>query len=135
MSNSSANAPGPGVKIIVDGNFQWTVKQALRFARETEETDLYWIEDPVPHHDYPGMREVTGAVKQTICAGEVYQHPHQFRWLLEGRCSDIVMIDQDLGLTGFLKVAHMAEIYGAPVVNHLAPEVAEPMPLPPSPMA
>jgi L-alanine-DL-glutamate epimerase-like enolase superfamily enzyme len=114
---------GPGVKIIVDGNFQWTVKQALRFARETEEADLYWIEDPVPHHDYPGMREVTEAAKQNICAGEVYQHPHQFRWLLEGRCCDNVMIDQDLGLTGFLKVAHMAEVYGCPVVNHLAPEV------------
>ncbi len=114
---------GPAVKIIVDGNFQWTVKQALRFARETEESDLYWIEDPVPHHDYPGMREVTGKSKQSICAGEVYQHPHQFRWLLEGRCADYVMIDQDLGLTGFLKVAHMAEAHGRPVVNHLAPEV------------
>jgi mandelate racemase len=33
------------------------------------------------------------------------------------------MIDQDLGLTGFLRVAHMAGIYGCPVVNHLAPEV------------
>jgi L-alanine-DL-glutamate epimerase-like enolase superfamily enzyme len=114
---------GPDVKIIVDGNFQWTVKQALRFARETEETDLYWIEDPVPHHDYPGMREVTAAAKQNITCGEVYQHPHQFRWLLEGRCADNVMIDQDLGLTGFLKVAHMAETYGCPVINHLAPEV------------
>ncbi len=114
---------GPDVKIIVDGNFQWTVKQALRFARETEEADLYWIEDPVPHHDYPGMREVTEKAKQSICAGEVYQHPHQFRRLLEGRCADYVMIDQDLGLTGFLKVAHIAEAYGCPVVNHLAPEV------------
>jgi L-alanine-DL-glutamate epimerase-like enolase superfamily enzyme len=114
---------GPNVKIIVDGNFQWTVKQALRFARETEEADLYWIEDPVPHHDYAGMREITGKATQSICAGEVYQHPHQFRQLLEGRCSDYVMIDQDLGLTGFLKIAHMAEAFGCPVINHLAPEV------------
>jgi L-alanine-DL-glutamate epimerase-like enolase superfamily enzyme len=114
---------GPDVKIIVDGNFQWTAKQALRFARETEEADLYWIEDPVAHHDYAGMAEVTAATKQSICAGEVYQQPHQFRWLIEGRCSDYVMIDQDLGLTGFLKVAHMAETYGCPVINHLAPEV------------
>jgi L-alanine-DL-glutamate epimerase-like enolase superfamily enzyme len=33
------------------------------------------------------------------------------------------MIDQDLGLTGFLKVAKMAGARGCPVVNHLAPEV------------
>jgi L-alanine-DL-glutamate epimerase-like enolase superfamily enzyme len=114
---------GPAVKIIVDGNFQWTVKDALRFARETEGLDLYWIEDPVPYHDYDGMRQVTEASRQRICAGEVFQQPHEFRWLLERRCSDYVMIDQDLGLTGFLKVAHMAETYGRPVVNHLAPEV------------
>jgi len=114
---------GPDVRIIVDGNFQWSVKQALRFARETEELDLYWIEDPVAHHDFEGMRRITEAARQRICAGEVFQHPHEFRRLLEGRCADNVMIDQDLGLTGFLKVAHMAEICGCPVINHLAPEI------------
>jgi L-alanine-DL-glutamate epimerase-like enolase superfamily enzyme len=35
----------------------------------------------------------------------------------------LAMIDLDLGLTGFLKVAHMAEAYGLPVVNHLASEI------------
>jgi L-alanine-DL-glutamate epimerase-like enolase superfamily enzyme len=114
---------GPEVAIIVDGNFQWTVKDALRFARETEDLNLFWIEDPVAYHDYAGMRQVTEIAQQKICAGEVYQQPHEFRQLLEGRCSDFVMIDQDLGLTGFLKIAHMAEAYGRPVVNHLAPEV------------
>jgi mandelate racemase len=114
---------GADVKIIVDGNFQWTLKQALHFARETEDLDLYWIEDPVAHHDYAGMAQITAAARQNICAGEVYQQPHEFRWLLEQRCSDFVMIDQDLGLTGFLKIAHMAGIHGRPVVNHLAPEV------------
>jgi len=114
---------GPDIRIIVDGNFQWSVKDALHFARETEEIDLYWIEDPVPFHDYAGMAQVTAATKQRICAGEVFQQLHEFRWLMERRCSDYVMIDQDLGLTGFLKVAHMAEAHGLPVVNHLAPEV------------
>ncbi|MEI9851544.1 MAG: enolase C-terminal domain-like protein [Sphingomonas sp.] len=78
----------------------------------------------MPHHDYAGMRQVTAATKQRICAGEVYQQLHEFRRLLEGRCSDYVMIDQDLGLTGFLKVAHMAEIHGCPVVNHPRPRSA-----------
>ncbi|HWC30215.1 MAG TPA: enolase C-terminal domain-like protein, partial [Dehalococcoidia bacterium] len=63
------------------------------------------------------------SIKPRVCAGEVFQHLHEFRRLIEGRCSDNVMIDQDLGLTGFLRVAHMAGIYGRPVVNHLAPEV------------
>ena len=114
---------GPDVKIIVDGNFQWSTKDALRFARETEDVGLYWIEDPVAYHDYDGMRGITATVKQAICAGEVYQQLHEFRWLLERNCSDYVMIDQDLGLTGFRKVAGMAESYGRQAVNHLASEV------------
>ena len=113
---------GPDVKIIVDLNFQHSVKSALHFARATEALDLYWIEDPVAYHDYPGMREVMASAQQPVTCGEVYQHPHEFKWLLENRCCDNVMIDQDLGLTGFLKVAHMAQAYGCPVVNHLAPE-------------
>ena len=114
---------GPDVKIIVDGGFRWTVKEALHFAKETEECELYWIEDPVAYHDFEGLKLVTESIKQRTCAGEVFQHPHEFRRLIDGRCSDNVMIDQDLGLTGFLKVAHMAGIHGCPVINHLAPEV------------
>lgn len=114
---------GPNIKIIVDGNFRWTVKEALHFARETEECNLYWLEDPVASHDFEGLKQITDSIKQRTCAGEVFQHLHEFRWLLERKCSNNVMIDQDLGLTGFLEVAHMAEAYGCPVINHLAPEV------------
>ena len=113
---------GPDVQIIVDGNFQWDRKQASRFARETQDLDLFWIEDPVTGHDYEGMATLRRSVRQPICAGEVYQHPHEFVRLMAEQCTDYVMIDQDLGLTGFLKIAHMAQAHGLPVVNHLAPE-------------
>ena len=114
---------GPTVKIIVDGNFRWSVKEAQRFAHETEECELYWIEDPVVPHDFDGLKHITNTIKQRTCAGEVFQHMHEFRTLIERECSDNVMIDQDLGLTGFVRVANMAHVYGRPVVNHLAPEV------------
>jgi L-alanine-DL-glutamate epimerase-like enolase superfamily enzyme len=35
----------------------------------------------------------------------------------------VAMIDLDVGLTGFMKVAHMAEAFGIPVVLHLATEI------------
>ncbi len=114
---------GPEVEIIVDGNFQWGLRNAVRFARGTEELGLFWIEDPVASHDYDAMRQVTDTIEQRTCAGEIFQYGHEFARLLENRCSDYVMIDQDLGFTGFLKVAHMAEAHGRQVVNHLASEV------------
>ena len=114
---------GPGVRIIVDGNFAWSVEDALTFAGETEQYDLYWIEDPVAYHDYDGLKRITDHISQATCAGEVFQQPHEFRWLLERQCSNYVMIDQDLGLTGFFNVARMAAEHGRSVVNHLASEV------------
>jgi L-talarate/galactarate dehydratase len=114
---------GDSVRLIVDANQQWTAKQAIAMGHALEEFDLYWIEDPVRAHDVAGLRQVRDAIATRICAGEVYQNIPQFMRLLEAHASDHVMIDLDLGLTGFLKVAHMCEAYGLPVVNHLASEI------------
>jgi L-alanine-DL-glutamate epimerase-like enolase superfamily enzyme len=66
---------------------------------------------------------VKDALDISICAGEVFQNMPPFKRLMEERAADLAMIDLDLGLTGFLKVAHLAEAYGLPVVNHLASEI------------
>src|SRR5437667_462885 len=72
---------------------------------------------------FGGRRQVSEALEIPTCAGETYYRVASFRPLVEGRCVDIVMVDQDLGLSGALKVAHMAEIYGLKVVPHLATEI------------
>ncbi|HET6318037.1 MAG TPA: mandelate racemase/muconate lactonizing enzyme family protein, partial [Chloroflexota bacterium] len=114
---------GPDVRIIVDANQRWTTKQAIAMGRALGEYDPYWIEDPVVAHDVAGLREVREALDTRICAGEVYHSVPQFLRLLQERAADQVMIDQDLGLSGFVRVAHLAEAHGLSVVNHLASEV------------
>jgi L-alanine-DL-glutamate epimerase-like enolase superfamily enzyme len=114
---------GRDIKLIVDANQRWTVKQAISMGEALAEFDPYWIEDPVVATDLAGLRQVREALGISICAGEVFQHPSQFRRLFEVGGSDVCMIDLDLGLTGFVKVAHMAEVHGLPVVNHLASEI------------
>jgi L-alanine-DL-glutamate epimerase-like enolase superfamily enzyme len=114
---------GPDVPIMVDVNQRWDVKQAIAAGRALAPYDPYWIEDPVPVDDYAGMRQIRETLETRICAGEPYRSLSPFRYLLENRSVDIAMIDLDLGLTGFMKVAHMAEAFGMPVVPHLATEV------------
>src|SRR3990170_534129 len=116
-------AVGKDVKLIVDANQRWTAKQAVKVGKAIAPYEPYWIEDPVPHHDYAGLRQVKDSLATLVCAGEVYQSVPQFRTLLEQRCADVAMVDLDLGLSGFLRVAHMAEAYGVPLVNHLASEI------------
>jgi L-alanine-DL-glutamate epimerase-like enolase superfamily enzyme len=114
---------GSDVKLIVDANQRWTVKQAIAMGQALAELDPYWIEDPVAATDLEGLRQVREALGVSICAGEVFQHMAQFRRLFEVGGADVCMIDLDLGLTGFVKVAHLAEAHGLPVVNHLASEI------------
>ena len=48
-----------------------------------------------------------------------------FRLMLEKKSGDIVMVDllRVGGLTQWIKVAHMAEIFNVPIVSHLATEI------------
>lgn len=114
---------GPDVDIMVDVNQQWTVKQAIASIRAMAEYRPYWLEDATSNSDFEGLRQVSEAIDIPTCAGETYFSIASFRPLIEGRSVDIVMVDQDLGLSGALKVAHMAEIYGLQVVPHLATEI------------
>ncbi len=114
---------GPDVQLCVDGNQRWSVKQTIEMLDAVEDCEPYWIEDPVPHHDVAGLQELRGAVATRICAGEVFQSIPQHRRMLEERAVDILMIDMDLGISGFRRVAALAEAYCVPVVNHLAAEV------------
>jgi L-alanine-DL-glutamate epimerase-like enolase superfamily enzyme len=114
---------GPDVRLIVDANQRFSFKQALTMGRAIAEYDPYWIEDPLPHWDYAGLRAVREALPCNITCGEVFTTLRQHRHIMEERSCDIVMVDMDFGLTGFHKVAHLAEAHGLPVHNHLASEL------------
>jgi L-alanine-DL-glutamate epimerase-like enolase superfamily enzyme len=116
-------AVGSDVDIMVDVNQQWSVKQAIAYTRALAPFQPYWLEDATSNVDFGGLRQISEAIEIPTCAGETYFNVASFRPLVEGRCVDIVMVDQDLGLSGALKVAHMAEIYGLKVVPHLATEI------------
>ncbi len=119
-------AVGPDVDVMVDNYQGWDLKEAIRAARALAELDPYWLEDPMPLDDYDGMRALRAACDVRVCAGEQYRDLASFRRLLEHRSVDIAMVDLDLGITGFTKVAHLAEAFGVPVVSHLATEVMAP---------
>jgi L-alanine-DL-glutamate epimerase-like enolase superfamily enzyme len=116
-------AVGASVDIMVDVNQQWSVKQAIAYTRALAPFQPYWLEDATSNADFAGLRQISEALEIPTCAGETYFDIASFRPLVEGRCVDIVMVDQDLGLSGALKVAHLAEIYGLKVVPHLATEI------------
>jgi L-alanine-DL-glutamate epimerase-like enolase superfamily enzyme len=86
---------------------------------------LFWLEDVTTADDYQGLARVADALATPVAGGEYLYGPAPFRQMLEARSVDIVMIDlmRAGGITGWLKIAGMAEAYNLPVVSHLVPEI------------
>src|SRR5437660_5819072 len=120
-------AIGPDVKLMCDINQRWRVEQAIDIGRRVEDAGvgLFWLEDVTTADDYPGLARVTAALSTPIAGGEYVWGIVPFRYMVEARSVDIVMIDlvRVGGITQWMKVAGMAEAFNLPVVSHLIPEV------------
>jgi len=116
---------GPDIDLMCDINQRWRVEQAIDIGTRIEDVHLYWLEDVTAHDDYPGLARVTDALATPVAGGEYLYGPVPFRHMLEARSVDIVMIDlmRAGGITGWLKIAGMAEAFNLPVVSHLVPEI------------
>ena len=118
-------AVGDNIDIMIDINQGWTVTQAISMGREIEEFGIYWLEDPVAHHDFAGQAKITSTLDIPIASGEYHYGLPPFHYAISNRSFDIPMIDlmRVPGFTYWMKVAHMAEAANLKVASHLAPEL------------
>jgi len=116
---------GPDIDLMCDINQRWRVEQAIDIGKRIEDVHLYWLEDVTAHDDYPGLARVSDALTTPVAGGEYLYGPVPFRHMMEARSVDIIMIDlmRAGGITGWLKIAGMAEAFNLPVVSHLVPEI------------
>jgi L-alanine-DL-glutamate epimerase-like enolase superfamily enzyme len=63
-------AVGPGVRMAVDANQAWSVKEAIRRIRTLQAFDIESVEQPVSAGDVTGMAEVARAVTIPLMADE-----------------------------------------------------------------
>ncbi len=119
-------AIGPEVDLMCDINQRWDVRQAISIGKRIEEYGLFWLEDVVACDDFAGHAAVTAALDTPTAAGEYVFGIVPFRHLFEARSVDIAMLDvmRTGGITGWLKIAAMAEAFNLPVVSHLYPEIS-----------
>lgn len=118
-------AIGDKIDLMCDINQRWDVRQAISIGKQIEKYHLFWLEDVTAHDDYPGLARVTDALDTPVAGGEYVYGSVPFRHMMEARSVDIIMIDlmRSCGITGFMKIAGMAEAFNLPVVSHLIPEV------------
>lgn len=121
----------PDVELMVDANMgwrthgfaeypEWDLARATRTARELEDLDITWLEEPLDQFDYRGYAELRRRTSVPLAAGEMLSDLHGFRDMIEHRAVDILQADAILsgGILMSRKVAGMAEAAGIAFSPH-----------------
>jgi L-alanine-DL-glutamate epimerase-like enolase superfamily enzyme len=100
-----------GWRLPWDTESSWTFKDALSVARELEQLDVYWMEEPLHRADHAGMRALREATDVRVAAGEMTRQLHELRDLITSGCVDVLQPDVALvgGITGLRRIAVMAQ--------------------------
>lgn len=119
-------ALGDRATLMIDANQGWTVDQAIRMGRALEAVNPFWLEEPVDHDDLGGHARIARELTVPIASGENIYTVHGFRDFIEADAADILMPDIQRvgGVTGWMRVAALAEAWRLPVSSHLFPEIS-----------
>jgi o-succinylbenzoate synthase len=109
-------AAGPDIRIRLDANQAWNVRQAVRVVRDLEDAglDVEFVEQPVPREDVEGMAKITASVDTPIMADESVFGLRDLTKLIEIGMADLVNIKLAKcgGLSVALAMVRLAKAHG-----------------------
>jgi L-alanine-DL-glutamate epimerase-like enolase superfamily enzyme len=119
------NLIGGKVHLMIDANQAWNPHQAIAFARQIQDQDIFWFEEPVAKNDLDGYCRVASSIDIPVATGEREFSLEAFRELLVRNGTAIVQPDalRIGGLTQYLKVVHLAEAFQRSVAPHFYKEI------------
>ncbi len=119
-------AIGADRMLMMDANQAWSAQNSIAMGRLLEQFEPVWIEEPVDHDDFAGHALVARELTTPIATGENVYLPQGFHRLLEAGACDIAMPDIQRvgGITGWMRVAALAEARRVPIASHLFPEIS-----------
>lgn len=116
---------GDGVRLMVDANQAWSSHEAIAFARQVRDENIFWFEEPVNKDDLDGYAHVASSIDIPIAAGEREFSLDAFRELLVRKGAAIVQPDalRIGGLTQYMKLVHLAEAFHRLIAPHFYKEI------------
>ena len=114
-------AVGPGVRIRVDAEEHYTVKEALAIGRRLERYDLELISQPVARTDWEGMALLRATLATNLLADEGIHSPHDVLTCVRHGAADMVNIKvlksggllPAIDMAGICRAAHLPVMIGS----------------------
>jgi L-fuconate dehydratase len=114
-------AVGPDIRIAVDANQAWGVRQAIDWMTTLAPYDPYWIEEPTSPDDILGHAAIRRALApMKVATGEHTHNQVMFKQLLQAEALDILQLDasRTAGVTENVAILLLAAKFGVPVCPH-----------------
>ena len=114
------NSIGNDVALYVDANGAYRAKQAIYLAKEYENYQIGWFEEPVIADDIYGLAQVKNSIPIPVATGENEFTRHGFKELISRDAVDIVQPDGGRvgGVTEWMKIAQLADSFNLQVASH-----------------
>ena len=88
-----AAVAGNDVDLLIEGHGRFDIPTAVKIARQLEEFDIFWFEEPIPPDDKEGLAEVKRRSRVPIAAGERLYNRYEYRQFFDLSCSDYIQPD------------------------------------------
>lgn len=114
-------ALGKDIKLMIDSNHAYSLREAAELARKLEGYDIEWFEEPVSPEFYHQYRELRSKTSIPIAGGECEYLRYGFQQLLQNDSVDILQVDICAagGLTEAKRIATLASTRGVEVIPHV----------------
>lgn len=120
------DALGADAWIAVDANQRWDLPRATRAGRAFEELGCAWFEEPMLCDDVHGHARLSRRLDIPVALGETLGSRFEIHSFLEAGAVEVVQPDLARvgGVTEFLRIATLCEVYRCPVEPHLMMEAS-----------
>lgn len=117
---------GENVELYVDANGAYSPGQSRRMARQLEEQDVRWFEEPVSSDDLRNLARLRETTTMDIAAGEYGYDLAYFGHMVAAGAVDCLQVDVTRcgGYTEWRRAAAVAAAAGLDVSAHCAPNLS-----------
>jgi mannonate dehydratase len=111
---------GDEIELLHDVHERLKPSEAIKFAKDVEPFDLFFLEDLLSPEDLPWFGRVRHQSTVPLAMGELFNHPREWQPLISGRLIDFIRmhISQMGGITPARNVAAFANMYGIRTAWH-----------------